>query len=231
MRSSILPYSAAVKICILPSLLAADVGKLGAAARMAEDSGGDALHIDIMDAHFVPNLSMGPSVVEMAKRCISIPLSVHLMMSRPDQYLIRFIEAGADSLLIHIEAECDVPKALRRIGELGARPGITLNPETPAELIDPVLSEVDEVLCMTVHPGYGGQSFIPDVLGKIQAVRRRADASGRDVDILVDGGINEQTIVDCSRHGANCFVAGTDLYGAPDMAAQVSLLRKRATKR
>jgi ribulose-phosphate 3-epimerase len=218
-----------MRIQILPSLLAADVGHLEDGARRAESSGANALHLDIMDAHFVPNLSMGPTVVEMAKRVVRIPLSVHLMMTRPDQYLKRFIEAGADSLLIHIEAECDVPEALGRIRELGAQPGITLNPETPAELVFPVLGQVREILCMTVHPGYGGQAFMAEVVPKIRVLRDRAKADGKDdLDILVDGGIDAETVQPCAAAGANAFIAGTSLYRAEDMAAAVKVLREKA---
>jgi len=218
-----------MRIQILPSLLAADVGYLADGARAAERAGGDALHLDIMDAHFVPNLSMGPTVVEMARRTVSIPLSVHLMMSRPDRYARRFIEAGAHSLLIHIEADCDVAATLDEIRGLGARPGITLNPGTAAEQVFPVLDRVDEILCMTVEPGYGGQSFLAGVLPKIRALRDRAREAGRDeVDLLVDGGINHETAARCAAHGANAFVAGTFLYGSSDMAAEIARLRSGA---
>jgi ribulose-phosphate 3-epimerase len=183
-----------------------------------------------MDGHFVPNLSMGPQVVEMANRCTTLPLSVHLMMTRPDQYLHRFVDAGADSLLIHIEAECDVPEALERIRELGARPGITLNPETPAEMLFPVIQNVEEILCMTVHPGYGGQQFMPEVCSKIRTLRDKAKAMDKELHIMVDGGIDPETAAQCAAHGANLFVAGTSLYEAQDMAAEITLLRNKATE-
>ncbi len=218
-----------MKIQILPSLLAADFGNLEAGARKAEESGADALHIDIMDGHFVPNLSMGPDVVKMARRCVNIPLSVHLMMSHPDQYITVFINAGADSLFIHIEAECNVPETLDRIRDLGVRPGITLNPETSGEMIKPVLKQVDEVLCMTVHPGYGGQGFMSEELNKIKMIRDYAHACGKkDLDIMVDGGIDRNTIIKCAAHGANSFVAGTSLYNAADMKAEISFMRQKA---
>ncbi|MCE9615610.1 MAG: ribulose-phosphate 3-epimerase [Lentisphaerae bacterium] len=218
-----------MNVLILPSLLAADVGHLEAAARQAERAGGDALHLDIMDGVFVPNISMGPAVVAMAKRCVTMPLSVHLMLLHPDQYVRRFAEAGATSLLIHIEAACDVPATLRAIRDAGVRPGITLNPGTPVERLDPVFDLVDEVLCMTVEPGYGGQSFMHDVLPKIRAVRERARRTGRpDLDIIVDGGVDLTTAPACARHGANGLVAGTALYKAPDMAADIRTMRAQA---
>ena len=219
------------RIQILPSLLAADIGNLESGAREAEAAGGDALHIDIMDGHFVPNISMGTAVVEMARRCIKIPLSVHLMITEPDKYVEKFIEAGADSLFIHIESKCDVAKTLDIIRELGARPGITLNPETPVGAIFPVMEHADEVLCMTVHPGFGGQEFMREVLPKVRAVRNHADSHGMsDLDILVDGGVDLHTVRECAIHGANAFVAGSSLYGAADMTVEVDLMRRNAAE-
>ncbi len=203
------------------------MGHLAKEARRAEAAGADALHLDIMDGHFVPNISMGPAVVAMAREEVSIPLNVHLMLSRPDQYIKAFIEAGADTVLIHIEAECDVQEALERIRELGAKPGITINPETNPELLFPVLECVDEVLCMSVHPGYGGQSFIPEVLLSINSVWREAKRIGKsDLVIMVDGGINHETAVKCAQQGANAFVAGTFLYGSNNMAAEIETMRR-----
>ncbi len=216
---------------VLPSLLAADVGNLEAEVRRAGQADADGLHIDIMDAHFVPNLSFGPAVVEMAARCGNLPLSVHLMMTQPDRYIPLFIQAGADSLLIHIEAACDVPRALREIRAAGIRAGITLNPETEAERIIPVLDRVDEVLCMSVHPGHGGQSFLAHVLPKIQTIRSMANNRGLgDLDILVDGGLTAVTAAACARQGANVFIAGTFLYGARNMAEAIRELRRCAAE-
>lgn len=217
-------------IRILPSLLASDFGHLADGCRKAVESGGDALHIDIMDAHFVPNLSMGPDVVAMARRTVSCELHVHLMMSRPDLYLKRFIDAGADTLLIHIEAECDVAAALRQIRSLGARPGITLNPETPAEPVLPVLGLVDDVLCMTVHPGYGGQHFMESVMPKIKELAEYGRARKLAYDVSVDGGIDLLTAPVAAAHGASLFIAGTSLYTAPDMKAAVRSMREAAAR-
>jgi len=216
------------RILILPSLLAADFGRLEQGAKAAEAAGGDALHLDIMDGHFVPNLSMGPDVVRMARRAVRIPLSVHLMMSNPEPYLECFVEAGADILLVHIEIDGDIPGMLRRIRDLGARPGITLNPATPAERVFDCLPLVDEVLCMTVNPGYGGQSFMAGVLPKIARLRTQLRERGLKAAISVDGGIDLATAPRAAAAGANAFVAGTALYRLADMAAGVDALRRAA---
>ena len=218
-----------MNIKILPSLLAADVGNLEAAVRRAESAGADGLHLDIMDGVFVPNVTMGPAVVEMARRCTGLPLNVHLMMIRPDQYAERFIDAGADSLLIHVEADCDVAATLSHIRNRGARPGIALNPRTSADRADPFLEATEEIICMTVEPGYGGQSFMRSVLPKIEAVRSASNRTGKpEMDILVDGGVDRNSGADCVRQGANVLVAGTSLFGAADMATEVHALRDSA---
>ena len=211
-----------MKIEILPSLLAADFGRLGDEIRRAEASGAEALHLDIMDAHFVPNLSFGPDVVALAKRTSpGFYRNVHLMMSRPDLYLGKFADAGAQTIQIHVEADCDLHAELRRIREMGLKNAIVLNPETPVERLEPYLGEIDEALVMTVHPGYGGQSFIAECLQKVTWLRARCPT----LDIMVDGGVNAETAVLAARAGANQFVAGSYLFKQADMKAAVAGLR------
>ena len=212
-----------MKIQILPSLLAADFGRLAEEIRRAESSGAEALHLDVMDAHFVPNLSFGPDVVALAKRTApGFYRNVHLMMSRPDLYLETFAKAGAQTLQIHVEADCDLHHELGRIRSLGMKPAIVLNPETPVERLVPYLGEVDEALVMTVHPGYGGQKFIAECLEKVTYLRERRP----DLDIMVDGGVNAETAVLAAKAGANQFVAGSYLFKQTDMRRAVDDMRR-----
>ena len=174
---------------ILPSFLAADLGHLADELRRAEASGADAIHLDIMDPTFVPNMSFGPSVVDFCRRtCPGFYRNVHLMMNRPDLYLDAFAQAGAQTIQIHVEADCDLHTELRRIRARGLRNAIVLNPETPVARLEPYLGEVDEILVMTVHPGFGGQSFIPSSLDKLREAGAMIEESGCDIDLEVDGG-------------------------------------------
>ncbi len=207
---------------ILPSLLAADFGMLAQEISRVARSGADALHLDIMDAHFVPNLSFGPDVVALARRVEpGLYRNVHLMMTRPDLYLQPFAAAGAQTIQIHLEADCDIHVELARIRGLGLRAGLVISPETPAEDTFPYLHACDELLVMTVHPGYGGQTFIKECLSKVAAIRNRAP----NLDIMVDGGVNGKTSVLAARFGANQFVAGSYLFKQSDMAEAISAMR------
>lgn len=210
-------------IQILPSLLAADFGHLAEACRAAEQAGADALHLDVMDGHFVPNLTMGPDIVRMARRETKFPLSVHLMCTRPGILLDAFLDAGSDLLMVHVEAHDDPLPLLRRIRARGRRAGLVLNPETPAAAAHPLLGEIDELLLMTVHPGFGGQPFLEHVLPKIAELRRLAPG----LDLSVDGGITQETAVACARAGANVLIAGTALYRSADMKAEIARMRAR----
>ena len=213
-----------MKVEILPSFLAADLGRLADELRRAEASGADAIHLDIMDPTFVPNMSFGPSVVDFCRAtCPGFRRNVHLMMNRPDLYLDAFAKAGAHSIQVHVEADCDVHDALRRIREMGLKNALVLNPETPVERLVPYLGEVDGILVMTVHPGFGGQKFIADCLPKLAFLRARLPAA----DLMVDGGVDAETAPLAAKAGANQFVAGSYLFRQADMAAAVADLRAK----
>ena len=212
---------------ILTSLLAADYAKLGEEILRAEASGAQALHIDIMDPAFVPNLSFGPDIVALCRRVApAFYRNVHLMMKRPDLYLEAFAKAGAQTIQVHIEADCDLHHELRRLRALGCKAALALNPETPIERFTPYLDEIDEALVMTVHPGYGGQKFIAECLPKIAWLRSRRAS----LDIMIDGGGNAETIPAACRAGANQFVAGSYLFKQSDMKAAVAELIARCGK-
>jgi ribulose-phosphate 3-epimerase len=216
-----------MKTQILPSLLAADFGRLADEILRAEASGAEALHLDVMDAHFVPNLSFGPDVVALAARTApGFYRNVHLMMTRPDLYLEAFAKAGAQTIQIHVEADCDIHTELKRIRAMGLKNAIVINPETPVEHLFPYLDEIDEALVMTVHPGYGGQKFIEDCMPKVEILRRMRP----NLDIMVDGGINAETALIAAKAGANQFVAGSYLFKQADMKAAVDAMRMGVSK-
>lgn len=214
------------KIEIMPSILAADTGNLEAAIRQCEQAGADQIHMDIMDGVFVPNISMGPAVVAMADRVTDLPMDVHLMLFQPQNHIEAFAKAGSDTILIHIEADCDVEGTLKKIRDLGCKAGITVNPPTPVDSILQTLEKglVDEVLIMSVNPGFGGQKYIASAEAKVAEIRRRFP----DMLISIDGGIDLETVKQAAAHGANLFVAGSSLFKAPDMKTAVTQMRANA---
>ena len=197
---------------ICPSILASDFARLGEEVRAMEAAGADWVHIDVMDNHFVPALTIGPGVVKAIRPHTKLPFDVHLMVSPVDSLLDGFRDAGADLMSVHPEAGPHLHRTLRRIRELGAKPGVVLNPATPLETIEWVMDEVDLVLIMSVNPGFGGQSFIASQLRKIEAVREMIDSSGRDIVLEVDGGVTPETALDCLSAGATALVAGTAVF-------------------
>ncbi len=222
-----MPYS---RIEILPSILASDFAKLGDQVRTVEAAGADALHVDVMDGHFVPNLSLGIPVLASLRKATRLPLDVHLMIEQPEAFIPEFVHAGATRVLVHQEATVHLDRALSMIRELGAEAGVVINPATPVAMLGEVLDKVDTVLVMSVNPGFGGQTFIPNAYEKIRQLnewRRRYNSSFR---IEVDGGVDRDNIAQLAQAGANSFVAGTSIFHASDPAAATRELKQLATQ-
>lgn len=215
---------------IAPSILAADTLQLGLEIERVIQAGCDLLHVDIMDGHFVPNLSMGPSTVAALKRISTVPLDVHLMIRNPDAFIEPFIDAGADILTVHVEAAPHLHRTLQRIRDLGRKPGVSLNPATPPESLYWVLDEVDVVLVMAVNPGFGGQRFIPSALSKIRKLQEHKIAGCFKYDIEVDGGIVVQNAADVIAAGATILVSGTGIFGTEDYRDTLCRMRQSISK-
>ncbi|ARJ39998.1 ribulose-phosphate 3-epimerase [Sporosarcina sp. P21c] len=212
-------------IKIAPSILAANFAKLGEEVNEVEKAGAELIHIDVMDGHFVPNITMGPIVVEALRPLTGLPLDVHLMIENPDDYIEAFATAGADYITVHVEACPHLHRTLQLIKSTGAKPGVVLNPHTPVEQIMHVLEDIDMVLFMTVNPGFGGQSFIHSVLPKVKQLSDMIKERNLSIEIEIDGGINEETIKPCVEAGATIFVAGSAIYGKEDRAKALQAIK------
>jgi ribulose-phosphate 3-epimerase len=213
---------------IAPSILSADFSRLGDEVKAVEAAGADYIHVDVMDGHFVPNITIGPLVVEAVRRVTKLPLDVHLMIENPDLYIQDFAGAGADIIVVHAEASVHLHRTVQLIRSLGKKAGVSLNPATPLDLLEYVLGDLDLVLLMTVNPGFGGQSFIEACIPKIKALRSMLDRRGVEAELEVDGGVKIDNIDRISHAGANVFVAGSAVFGSSDYAATIAELKRRA---
>ena len=212
-------------ILVAPSILSADFARLAEEVRAVEAAGADWLHVDVMDGRFVPNITIGPPVVRALRRVTRLPLDVHLMIVEPERYVDAFAEAGADTITVHVEACTHLHRTLCHVRSLGKRAGVTMNPSTPEDSLRYVLEVCDQVLVMSVNPGFGGQSFLREVLPKVSAIRRMIDATGRPIDLEIDGGITAETAPEAIAAGARVLVAGNAVFNAPDYAAAIGALR------
>ena len=211
---------------IAPSILSADFSKLGDEIRAVEDAGADWIHVDVMDGHFVPNITIGPLIVKAVRRVTSLPLDVHLMIENPECYIKDFADAGADLISVQVEACVHLNRTIQIIKEIGLRAGVVLNPSTPLATIEWVLKDVDFVMIMSVNPGSGGQNFIPSSLDKVRDLRDLTRKNGLSTLIEIDGGVNEKTIKNISDAGVDVFVAGSAIFGSSDYKATISRFRE-----
>lgn len=214
------------KIKVAPSILSADFARLGEELRAVEEAGADIIHVDVMDGRFVPNITIGPLVVEACKRATRLPLDVHLMISEPERYIKDFAKAGADYITVHVEATNHLNRLVQTIREhAGVKAAVSLNPATPLETLDFILSDIDMVLIMSVNPGFGGQSFISSALGKISRLRKRINDAGLSVEIEVDGGVKPENAGQIAAAGADILVAGSAIFGSKDYTAAIRGIR------
>jgi len=212
---------------IAPSILSADFTRLGEEVIAVEKGGADYIHIDVMDGHFVPNITIGPLIVEAVRRVTSLPLDVHLMISDPDKFIEDFAKAGADIITVHAETLNHLHRTIQYIKSEGVKASVSLNPATPLKVLEYILEDLDMVLLMTVNPGFGGQAFIPEVIPKIERLRKKVEVRGLNVEIEVDGGIGPDTINRVSSAGGNVFVAGSAIFHSDDYEKTMRLMRER----
>ena len=215
---------------IAPSILAADFADLGSAIRLVESAGAEVIHVDVMDGHFVPNITMGPPVVASIRKVTSLPLDVHLMIEDPDAYIQPFVDAGADWISVHVETCPHLDRTIQLIRSCGAKPGVVLNPATSLSTLDEALRLVEYVLVMTVNPGFGGQHFLPYTLEKVQRLRKVIQHKGLSARIEVDGGVSLENVPDLVKSGANILVVGSQIFGDPDPADAVRKLKVLAER-
>ncbi len=213
------------RVLIAPSILSADFSKLGNEIRALETGGADWIHIDVMDGRFVPNLTLGPPIVKSIRKTTTLPFDVHLMIVEPEKYIDAFADAGADTITVHAEASPHLHRTLQHIKGLKKRAGVVINPSTSEDVLRYVMASVDLILVMSVNPGFGGQSFIPEVLPKVAAIRKMIEASGRAIDLEIDGGISEKTAREATAAGARVLVAGNAVFAGGDYAKAIAKLR------
>ncbi len=224
----ILVYSGRMNIQIAPSILSADFARLGEEVRAVEEAGADIVHVDVMDGHFVPNITIGPLVVRALRPVVQLPMDVHLMIEDPDQYIEEFAAAGASFITVHVETCKHLHRTIQLIKSFGVKAGAVLNPATSLDTLEYILEDLDLVLIMSVNPGFGGQEFIPSSLRKIERLRAMIDSAGTPVLIEVDGGVNVDTISDVVKAGADICVAGSAVFGKDDYSKAIADLRKKA---